>query len=83
MLLAGYDPYGAAGALAKLNMVSGPAGILAANFDDLPDPHVSFASRLDSMFSTLSMACGQPALSLYCSAYKSVIHPNFPPGAPF
>ncbi len=83
MLLAGYDPYGAAGALAKLNMVSGTANVLAPNFDDLPDPHVSFTARLDSIFSTLSMACGQQALSLYCSAYKSVIHPNFPPVAPF
>jgi len=82
MILAGYDPYAGSGALAKLNMVTGQAGLLAAAFDDLPDPHASFTTRLGAMFSTLSQACAQPALSGYCGAYKSVIHPNFPSAAP-
>jgi hypothetical protein len=83
MILAGFDPYAASGALAKLNMVTGKAGLVAATFDDLPDPHGSFTTRLDSIFSTLAQACAQPAVSLFCGAYKSVIHPNFPATAPF
>jgi hypothetical protein len=83
MILAGFDPYAASGALAKLNMVTSRAGLVAATFDDLPDPHGSFTTRLDSIFSTLSQACAQPAVSLFCGAYKSVIHPNFPATAPF
>ena len=83
MIFAGFDPYGGAGALAKLNMVTGKAGILAAAFDNLTDPHGSFTARLDSMFSTLSQACAQSVASGFCGAYKPVIHPNFPATAPF
>lgn len=39
MILAGFDPYASAGALAKLNMMTGTPGLLAPTFDDLPDPH--------------------------------------------
>jgi hypothetical protein len=83
MILAGFDPYGSVGALGKLSMVSGAANLVAPTFDDLRDPHASFTIRLNSMFATLSQACGQFALSGYCGAYKAVIHPNFPATAPF
>ena len=82
MTLAGFDPYGSAGALAKLNAMTATPGLVAANFDNLTDPHASFTTRLASMLSTVSQACAQPALSGYCGAYKSVIHPNFPSTAP-
>ena len=82
MVYAGFDPYAGAGALAKLSMVTGQAGLLSPAFDDLADPHASITSRIDSMFATLNLTCAQPALSLYCGAYKSVIHPNFPSTAP-
>jgi hypothetical protein len=83
MITAGFDPYAGAGALAKLNMVSGQAaGLLSPAFDDLADPHASFSARLDLMFNTLSQACAQPAMAGLCGAYKSVIHPNFPATAP-
>ena len=83
MILAGFDPYGGSGALAKLNMMTGKPGLLAATFDDLTDPHGSFTTRLDAMFSMLSQTCAQSALTGYCGAYKPVIHPNFPSAAPF
>jgi len=83
MILAGFDPYGAAGALAKLSMASGTPNLVAATFDDLPDPRGSFTTRLGSMMSTLGQACAQSPVSGLCGAYKSVIHPNFPATAPF
>ncbi len=82
MIRAGFDPYAGAGALAKLNMLTSQAGLLASTFDHLSDPHASFNTRLDSMFATLTLACAQPALSGYCGAYKFVIHPDFPGNAP-
>jgi hypothetical protein len=83
MILAGFDPYGGAGALAKLSMASGTPNLVAAMFDDLPDPHGSFNARLSSMMSTLGQSCAQAPVSGLCGAYKAVIHPNFPATAPF
>jgi hypothetical protein len=83
MILAGFDPYGSAGALAKLSMASGTPNLVSAKFDDLADPHGSFNARLGSMMSTLGQACAQSPVSGLCGAYKAVIHPNFPSTAPF
>jgi len=83
MILAGYDPYGGSGALAKLSMVSGRAALLSPTFDDLTDPPSSFAARQVSMFSTLTLACAQSALTGFCGADKAFVHPNFPSTAPF
>src|SRR6185369_6256500 len=82
MLSAGFDPYAGAGTLAKLSMVTGQAGLLAATFDDLTDPHGSFNTRIDLMFSILSLACSQPSVASACGLYKSAIHPHFPGSAP-
>ena len=82
MIHAGFDPYAGAGALAKLSMVSGPAGLLATGFDNLADPHGSLTTRVDSMFNTMTLACAQFVISEYCAAYKLLIHPNFPATAP-
>ena len=82
MIYAGFDPYAGAGALAKLSMATGQAGLLAATFDDLTDPHGSFSTRIDLMFTTLTQACSQSAAALYCATYKFLIHPNFPATAP-
>jgi hypothetical protein len=83
MILAGFDSYGGAGALAKLNLVTGNAGLLAPTFDDLPDPRASFTARLNSMFSILNQACALPAVSGACGAEKIVSHPHLPSAAPF
>lgn len=82
MTLAGFDPYGSAGALAKLNMMTATPGLVAPDFDNLMDPHASFTARLATMLSTVSQACAQPALTAFCGAYKPVIHPNLPATAP-
>jgi predicted Zn-dependent protease len=81
MILAGFDPYGGAGALGKLSMISGTTNLVSPTFDDLPDPHASFTTRLNSMVSTLSLACGH--IPGYCGAYKPMVHQHFPATAPF
>jgi len=77
MLSAGFDPYAGAGTLAKLSMVAGQAGLLAAAFDDLVDPHGSFNTRIDLMYNILALACAQPVASGACGQYRFLIHPNF------
>lgn len=86
-LLAGYDPYGAAGALAKLSMVSGTAGLVDQNFDTIQanlgvDPHVSFNQRLDNMFNTMTAVCSLPSALAACTSYKKFVHPHLPGAAP-
>jgi predicted Zn-dependent protease len=86
-LLSGYDPYGAAGALAKLAMASGTAGLLDQNFDNLlaivgADLHGSFNNRLALVFGSMQLICSSPQYSGFCNSYKSLVHPHLPPIAP-
>jgi hypothetical protein len=37
---------------------------------------------MGKMFDSLMIACADPAVASFCSQYKSLIHPNFPPGLP-
>jgi hypothetical protein len=81
---AGYDPYAAAGTLAKLSMATGDAG-LASQFEDQlsSDAHKSFNNRLDNIFSQLVAACNSSdAVAQICASYKSIFHPNLPGSAP-
>jgi len=82
LLGAGYDPYAGAGLLGKLYTATGQAGVVASAFDDLIDPHGSFNTRADTMFTILSLACLQPSAAAACATYKSVVHPHLPPSAP-
>lgn len=86
-LTAGYDPYGAAGALAKLAMASGDAGLLSQTFDNLnlaagTDLHDSFNNRLALIYQNMKEICGDPDFQSFCATYKGVIHPLLPPSAP-
>ncbi len=86
-LVAGYDPYGAAGALAKLAMASGDAALLNQNFDNLVslagiDPHGSFNNRLAVIFASMQQMCTIPQAQNFCAQYKGLIHPHLPPIAP-
>lgn len=82
-LTAGYDPYAAAGTLAKLAMATGRAG-LATQFEDqlASDAHKSFNTRLENIFDTLRLACSHPSVRSFCEDYKRFVHPNLPPIAP-
>ena len=82
-LLAGYDPYAAAGTLAKLSMASGRAGLITQFGEQLaPDAHKSFNTRLERLYDTLVAVCSEPTVQDACKAYKSVVHPHLPPAAP-
>jgi Zn-dependent protease with chaperone function len=74
---AGYDPYAAAGALAKLSMASGNAGLVDQNFDSLlqtvgVDPHGSFNNRLGLLFAEMQLICSLPQAQPSCSQYKGI-----------
>jgi hypothetical protein len=83
---AGYDPYGAAGVLGKLFMVSGGENMLAQDFDFLQsaglDLRTSFGNRLANIYDTLKAGCAIAENQSACAAYKSVVHPHFPLYAP-
>jgi hypothetical protein len=80
---AGYDPYAAAGALAKLSMATGDASLSNQLVDNgSNDPHGSFNTRIANVFAMLQLACAQPGAAAACAQYKTVIHPHFPGSAP-
>lgn len=85
VLSAGFDPYGAAGAIGKLNMANGSPGLVSPAFDKLSDPTTAFsAARINSMMGVITQACGYATLSSsgFCAPYKTAIHPHFPGSAP-
>jgi hypothetical protein len=97
-MLAGYDPYAAAGALGKIYMATGNAGLAATTFDDISellaalgvpvqpgspaDWHGSFNTRADRIFSTLQQICSSAQMQSVCSMYKLAFHPHFPGNEP-
>jgi len=82
-LSAGFDPYGAAGAIGKLSMANGSSGLVSQFFDNLSDPTTAFsATRMNSMLGVITSACNYVTMSGYCGPYKAAIHPNFPGSAP-
>ncbi len=86
-LAAGYDAYGAAGALGKLSMASATPGLLSQNFDNLAaavgaDLQGSFNSRLAVIFQNTQQLCSLQSAQSFCVLYKSLFHPHFPAVAP-
>ncbi|HYZ84724.1 MAG TPA: hypothetical protein VE621_09990, partial [Bryobacteraceae bacterium] len=82
-LVAGYDPYGSVGGLAKLAMATGPSG-LASQFEDQPAEvaNRSLNERLSGVFDLLKTVCASDAAKNACSTYRSVMHPNMPDATP-
>lgn len=83
-LFAGYDPYAAAGALAKLSMASGEAGFMDQWEDHVgPEVHKSFNDRLEAVFESLRAMCnGNPQANDTCRRYKRIYHPHLPDVSP-
>ena len=89
-LIAGYDPYAAAGALAKLHMVIGAAGLqqqagqhneyLLEILTGEGTLHGSFNERIDHLHKTIQRLCSLDDFRDYCDSYRRVFHPSFPPG---
>jgi hypothetical protein len=84
VLSAGFDPYGAGGAIGKLNMAYGSSGLVSPTFDNLSDPTTAFSpARMNSMLGLITTACtNYVSLSGYCAPFKAVIHPHFSGSAP-
>jgi hypothetical protein len=82
-LMSGYDAYGAAGALAKLAMATGTAG-LAQQFEQQlsADAHKSFNTRISEVYEMLSFMCRIPEAAPACGTYKGILHPHLPDSAP-
>ena len=78
---AGYDPYAMAGALAKLSMASGIAGLITQWEARRDDIHGSFNDRLATVYQTLVGLCSLPSVSQTCRNYRDIYHPHVP-GAP-
>ena len=82
-LVAGYDPYAAAGTLAKLAMATNDAGLVAQLFDNISgDLHGSFDNRIQQVYASIQSVCLQPTAQSFCASYKAVIHPHFPKSTP-
>jgi hypothetical protein len=79
-LEAGYDPYGAAGALAKLAMATGSAGLMSQFEQQLSaDAHKSFNTRLEEVYHFLVMVCNvNDETRAACRDYKRIMHPHLP-----
>jgi hypothetical protein len=82
-MLAGYDPYGAPGALGKIYMATGNVGGLVLQFYEdylSSDMHKSLGSRLDAIYTTISQVCSSTDAATACSNYRQVFHPHMPGG---
>jgi len=81
-LKAGYDPYAAAGALAKLAMATNTAGLSSQLWEDFLTPldaHASFSTRIDNLYNFITTICSSSSEAQNtCSKYKSLYHPHFP-----
>ena len=82
-LFAGYDPYAAAGALAKLSMATGRAALTDQIFEDIPvaDAHQSFNTRLSKLYDKITFLCSGQAKE-QCQNYKTLVHPHLPDVSP-
>ena len=78
---AGYDPYGAAGALGKLSMASGTSGAAAQSFLNEFEAG-SPGARLQNLYNGLKFICNDSAFSQACVNYRAIFHPHFPPSVP-
>jgi len=81
-LLAGYDPYAAAGTLDKLGMATGTANLDIQMWEDsqlAKDAHGSFSTRIDNLTIFIEFVCGYSSqLQAACGTYKQIVPPNFP-----
>jgi hypothetical protein len=83
LLVAGYDPYAAAGGLGRLQMTTNRPGLLGEFVRWLTDPHSSFSTRIDKVLDTLQQVCSASSQNqAACAAYRSLFHPHFPTTLP-
>ena len=84
-LLAGYDPYAAAGTLSKMAMAADDSSLTGQFIDDLnfTDAHNSFSTRITKVFDFVQSVCTLSVeANQFCEQYKQAAHPHFPSDAP-
>jgi Zn-dependent protease with chaperone function len=85
-MLAGYDPYGSAGALGKLAVASANASFLSPTFDNQAsgvDLHALLSNRLSQTYLNMNALCAYNAdFQTFCTEIKGLTHPHFPGSAP-
>ena len=84
LLAARYDPYAAAGTLAKLAMATN-ASQLTTQYDGqaAAAANISLNARLSGLYAAIQQACAvSPSTVELCATYKGVVHPGLPPTAP-
>lgn len=84
-LASGFDAYAAAGALSKLSMATGTAGLLTQLFEDLipvADAHRSFNTRMGTIYEFFQFLCSPEVGQRFCRDYKRIMHPHLPDSAP-
>ena len=84
---AGFDPYAAAGTLAKLAMVTGTAGLSAQVMQDYDValglyPHLSWGTRINNLWNLIVQVCQIPSNKAACARFKAFQHPDLPGGVP-
>ena len=81
-MVAGYDPYAAAGVFGKLGMATGTAnlGILNwENYQPAATAHSSFSTMINNLTAMIESLCSSStAIQNACNQYKSLVHPYFP-----
>jgi hypothetical protein len=82
-MVAGYDPYAAAGTLGKLGMATGTMNLGVQQWEDsqlAADAHGSFSTRIDNLTNMIESVCSSSTDNQNaCTQYKSAVHPYFPP----
>lgn len=83
VLNAGFDPYGAGGAIGKLSMANASSGVVSPYIDS-PSDTATFlgAAHVNSLPGMLMQACNSYVTGGFCTSYKTTIHPHFPGSAP-
>lgn len=84
-MLSGYDAYASAGALSKLAMATGRAGLMTQFFEDIipvADAHRSFNTRMEAVYEFLVFLCSTDIGRAACQDYKNILHPHLPDSAP-
>lgn len=81
-IVAGYDPYAAAGVFGKLGMATGTANLGILNWENnqpAATVHTSFSTMINNLTAMIQSLCSSStAIQNACNPYKSLVHPYFP-----
>ena len=64
--------------VAVTTMASGKTGLVDQYFDNLLDPHTSFATRMGLIMTEIQTLCSLPEAASLCQLEHSFFHPHMP-----